>query len=82
MFVAELTEQCGPTNVRFSTIMTAPMLVGLFVSFAIGTLSDRVGIKKTLVVALLLTRVGAVVRGFAVAMGATRAFTRPPPRAQ
>lgn len=64
-YAADLMEKYQMSEQAYSTIATAPMLVGVFISFLSGTMGDRFGVKLTVFVGLLITTVGAVARAFA-----------------
>ena len=64
-YAADLMAKLGMTEQQYATIATAPMLVGVFISFIAGTLADKFGVKKTVFAALVLTTIGAVCRAFA-----------------
>ncbi len=62
-------EALSMTEQQYAAIATAPMLVGVFISFLSGTLGDRIGVKKTVFAALVITTVGAVARAFVPSYG-------------
>ena len=68
-YAAELMQKLHLNEQQYTTIATAPMLVGVFISFLSGTLADRFGVKKTVFVALCITTAGAVCRAFAPSYG-------------
>ena len=64
-YAGDLMEKYQLSEQAYSTIATAPMLVGVFISFLSGTLGDRFGVKKTVFAGLLITTIGAISRAFA-----------------
>ena len=68
-YAAELMQKLSLNEQQYATIATAPMLVGVFISFLSGTLADRFGVKKTVFVAMIITTVGALCRAFAPSYG-------------
>ncbi len=68
-YAADLMQRLSLAEQQYATIATAPMLVGVFISFLSGTLGDKFGVKKTVAVALVITTIGAVARAFAPSYG-------------
>ena len=68
-YAADLMQRLSLAEQQYVTIATAPMLVGVFISFLSGTLGDKFGVKKTVAVALVITTIGAVARAFAPSYG-------------
>lgn len=64
-YAADLIETLSLSDAQYSTIATAPMLVGFFISLLAGALGDRLGVKKTVFLALCITSAGAVLRSVA-----------------
>ena len=46
-YAADLMQRLSLAEQQYATIATAPMLVGVFISFLSGTLGDKFGVKKT-----------------------------------
>lgn len=69
-YAADLMQKLSLSEQQYAAIATAPMLVGVFISFLSGTLGDKFGVKKTVAVALAITTVGAIARAFAPSYGA------------
>lgn len=61
-YAAELMQKLSMNESQYSTIATAPMLVGLFISFIAGALGDKIGVKKIVFIALCITTAGAILR--------------------
>ena len=61
-YAAQLMEKLHMTEQQYATIATAPMLVGVFLSFISGTLGDKIGVKKVVFYGLILTTIGALSR--------------------
>lgn len=64
-YAAELMQKLSLTEQQYAAIATAPMLVGVFISFLSGTLGDKYGVKMTVFAALIITTIGAIARAFA-----------------
>lgn len=64
-YAADLMETLSLSDAQYSTIATAPMLVGFFISLLAGALGDRLGVKKTVFLSLCITSAGAVLRAAA-----------------
>lgn len=64
-YAAELMEKLHLSEQQYATIATAPMLVGVVLSLFSGSLADRYGVKRVVLLAMILTTVGALGRGFA-----------------
>ena len=47
-YAPELMRQFSLTDQQYTTVATAPMLMGVFISFLAGTAADRFGLKKNL----------------------------------
>lgn len=54
------------TQWQYSMVLTAPMLAGLFFSFAAGALADRWGVKRIVTIGFVFSVVGALFRFAAV----------------
>ena len=61
--VIQETMKLLPT--QFSTIATAPLLPGIFLSLIAGLLVDRFGVRKILVGTMVITAAGVILRVFA-----------------
>jgi NNP family nitrate/nitrite transporter-like MFS transporter len=55
-------DETGITATQFSSILTAPLIPGMFLSLISGLLVDRFGAKRVLTVSILITAVGACMR--------------------
>ena len=64
-YAGDLMQKLSLTEQQYATIATAPMLVGVFLSFAAGSLADKLGVKRVVLASLVFTTVGAVCRAFA-----------------
>lgn len=64
-YAGDLMQKLSLTEQQYATIATAPMLVGVFLSFAAGSLADKMGVKRVVLVSLIFTTVGALCRAFA-----------------
>ena len=63
-FAQDIMTSMNIGNTEFATITSFPLLVGLFLAFVSGALADKFGIKKVLVVMLMITTAGAIGRYF------------------
>lgn len=61
----EITAQLGINNSQLAAVLTAPMLSGLFLAIAAGSLADRFGVKRVVGVAFFASLTGLVIRIFA-----------------
>ena len=61
--VIQETMKLVPT--QFSTIATAPLLPGIFLSLIAGLLVDRFGVRRILVTTMIITSAGVILRVFA-----------------
>ena len=64
MFAGEMMSAYNLSTVQFTTVMTATMLLGLFVSFIIGAMADKLGVKKTMCIGFIITAIGCLIRIF------------------
>lgn len=64
-YAAELMQKLSLTEQQYATIATAPMLVGVFLSLVAGSLADKLGVKRVVLISLIFTTIGAVCRAFA-----------------
>lgn len=65
VFAPDLMHSFGLTTSQFSSLFTAPMIVAIFLSFAGGMISDKVGSKKVINIAFVIAIIGMVGRIFA-----------------
>ena len=63
-YAPELMRQFSLTDQQYTTVATAPMLLGVFISFLAGTMGDRFGVKKTVTVAVIISALCALARAF------------------
>ena len=61
----ELMQSFGLSTSQFSSLFTAPMIIAIFLSFAGGIISDKVGSKKVVSLAFLVAVAGLIGRIFA-----------------
>ncbi|SHJ26265.1 MFS transporter [Parasporobacterium paucivorans] len=55
----------GLTSQQFASIMTAPMMLSIVLSFVSGSLMDKFGIKPVVAVGFILSSIGFIIRPFA-----------------
>ena len=60
----ELMQSFGLSTSQFSSLFTAPMIIAIFLSFAGGIISDKVGSKKVVSLAFLVAVAGLIGRIF------------------
>ena len=63
-FGTSIREQMNLSQSQFSSIATAPLIPGIFLSLISGLLVDKFGARKTLTVSVALTAIACVVRIF------------------
>ena len=63
-YAPELMRQFSLTDQQYTTVATAPMLLGVFISFLAGTAADRFGVKKTVTAAVIVSALCALARSF------------------
>lgn len=65
VFAPELIRSFGLTTSQFSSLITAPMIVAIFLSFVGGMISDKVGSKKVINISFVIAIIGMIGRVFA-----------------
>ena len=63
-FAQDIMDEFGLTTSEFTWMTAFPMMVGLFLSFVMGSITDRIGIKRTLLITMVITTAGAIYRAF------------------
>lgn len=63
-FATEIMETFGIGPVEFSLITAAPMVIGIIIAFVSGSMADRFGIKKVVLIGLIISSIGALGRYF------------------
>jgi len=64
-FGSVIRESMNLSPSQFSTICTAPLLPGIFLSLISGVLVDKFGARRVLLISVLITTIGTVLRIFA-----------------
>lgn len=63
-FGSQITAEMGLSASQFSTIATAPLIPGIFLSLISGLLVDKFGARKILTISVIITCFGVVLRVF------------------
>lgn len=63
-FAPDIMADMGIGTTEFSVITAAPMVIGIVIAFVSGSLADRIGIKKVVLIGLILSSIGALGRYF------------------
>ncbi len=64
-YAGDLMMKLNLTESQYTTIATAPMLIGVVLSLLAGGMGDKFGVKNVVFISLIITTVGALGRSFA-----------------
>lgn len=68
-YAGDLMMKLNLTESQYTTIATAPMLIGVVLSLLAGGMGDKFGVKNVVFISLIITTVGALGRSFAGSYG-------------
>ena len=63
-FAQDIMADFGIAPAVFAILVSSPMIFGLVFAFASGALADRFGIRKVVLIALVISAAGAILRAF------------------
>lgn len=69
ILAGELMQQMGMSAQQFAAAMTAPMLIGFFIGIPGGVLADKIGPKKSVAIAMIISTIGCFLRLVATSYG-------------